>query len=321
MLVDTYDIVDCGPRNRFIADGRLVSNSNWQNMSRGSDMRKAILAPKGHMLVIADLAQIEARLNAWFAGQADVVEAFARGEDVYCLAASRIYNRTITKDDKNERFVGKVAVLALGYQAGWSRFAEMLRLGAFGPPLAITDVEAQAAHRAWRQSNQFIVANWKSTQNKATSAFIGKAYVEDGCVAYEGVGKNGFMHLPGGMALRYDGLEVDDEGKLTYIQKFRKNKVKPPTILRSKLYGGILVENRIQALARRVVAEHMLALQDEMPYWQQVMTTHDEIVGVVPKRYANRALKIANEIMSTAPEWAADLPLAVDAHASERYDK
>ena len=296
-------------------------SANWQNMSRGSDMRKAIFAPKGHTLVIADLAQIEARLNAWFAGQADIVEAFARGEDVYCIAASRIYGRTITKDDKLERFVGKVAVLALGYQAGWSRFAEMLRLGAFGPPLAITDMEAQAAHTAWRRANQYIVANWKATENLVKAAFIGKCSNEHNCVIYEGVGKNGFMHLPGGMALRYDDITFDEEGKLSYIQKFRRNKVKPPTILRGKLYGGLLVENRTQALARRVVAEHMLALQDAMPYWRQVLTTHDEIVGVVPNRYANRALKLANEVMSTAPVWAPDLPLAVDAHISERYDK
>src|SRR5690606_4209121 len=101
--------------------------TNWQNMSRGSDTRKAILAPPGHSLIIADLAQIEARLNAWYNGQQDILAAFANGDDPYALAASKIYGRAIHKDkDPEERFVGKVAVLALGYQAGWARFAEKI---------------------------------------------------------------------------------------------------------------------------------------------------------------------------------------------------
>lgn len=295
--------------------------ANWQNLSRGSDMRKAILPPKGHLFVIADLAQIEARINAWFAGQQDVVDAFARGDDVYCLAASNIYHRRITKDDKDERFVGKVATLALGYQAGWSRFAEMLRIGAFGPSVPISDMEAQAVHRAWRQANPFIVANWKRTDNLMKSAFLSKTMIEDGCVSYLGANGNGYMNLPGGMALRYDGVETDEDGTVSYLQKFHHNKVKAPTILRTKLYGGLAVENRTQALARRVIAEHMLSIIDALPSWRQVLTTHDEIVGVVPRRSANRALRAVKEIMSTPPEWAPGLPIAVDAHISERYDK
>lgn len=319
---------DYGPQPIFLnywgaGTGRWSGgdSANWQNMSRGSDMRKAIMAPKGYTMIIADLAQIEARLVAWFAGQADVLQAFADGDDVYCLAASRIYGRTITPADKLERFVGKVAVLALGYQAGWSRFAEMLRIGAFGPPLAISDIEAQAAHTGWRRANKHIVTNWKASENKLFHAFLAKSTVEDGCVSYEGVGDNGFMHLPGGMALRYNGVALNSEGKVSYIQKYRANKVKEPTILRTTLYGGIIVENRTQALARRVIAEQMLAIEDALPYWQQVMSTHDEIVGLVPTKYAKRALKIVNELMSASPTWAHDLPLAVEAHASLRYDK
>lgn len=287
---------------------------NWQNMTRGSDIRKSILAPPGHSLIIADLSQIEARLVAWFAGQANIVEAFARGEDVYCIAASLIYGRKITKADKEERFVGKVAVLALGYQAGWSRFATMLRIGQFGPPLRISDMEAQAAHRAWRQANPYIVANWKATQNKILNAFSTKTRVEDRCVAYEGVGNNGFMHLPNGTSLRYSNLAFDDG--LSYSKKIRNGKDH-----RVRLYGGIEVENRTQALARIVIGDHMLAISDLLPYWRQALTTHDEIVGVVPNRYAQRALKVVNAVMVTSPLWAPDLPLAVEAHISERYDK
>lgn len=296
---------------------------NYQNMTRGSVMRTSIIAPPGYSLIIADQAQIEARLNAWFSGQQNIVDAFAEGQDIYALAASLIYNRQIDKErDPQERFVGKVATLALGYQAGWSRFAEMLRIGAFGPPLNIKDDEAQAAHRGWRQANPFIVANWKATENKLRAAFTGKTSIEDRCVSYEGVGQNGYMHLPNGTAIRYDGVEVNEDGQLEYIQKYRANSKTKPTILRTKLYGGIAVENRTQALGRCIIGENMLAIADILGKdWRLVMTTHDEIVGIVPDKKAKKALKEVIKVMTTPPEWAKGLPLGVDAHISKRYDK
>lgn len=295
--------------------------ANWQNLKRGSELRKAIMAPPGYTLVIADLAQIEARVNAWFAGQANVLAAFANGEDVYKIAASLIYNKPVDQITPAERFIGKTAVLGLGYGAGWQKFASMLRIGALGPPVAITDALARDIHRGWRQSNQFIVANWKSTENKFRSAVLGKQRLEDGVVAYEGAGKHGFMHLPSGLAIRYDHFELTETG-MRYMKKYRINKVKPPTILYGKLYGGLLVENRTQGLARQVVAEQALNIQDELKdKWKLVMTTHDELVGLVPNRSANRALKVVQKVMSTPPLWAPDLPLAVDAHISNRYDK
>lgn len=295
--------------------------ANWQNLKRKSELRKAIMAPPGYSLVIADLSQIEARINAWFAGQLNIVDAFANGEDVYKLAAALIYNKPVDKITGEERFIGKTAVLGLGYGAGWQKFVSMLRIGALGPPVNISDTLGRDIHRGWRQSNQFIVANWKATENKFRGAMTAKCRNEDRVVAYEGTGKHGFMHMPGGMAIRYDHFSIDEDGQMRYMKKYRVNKTKPPTILYGKLYGGLLVENRTQGLARQVVAEHALNISDELKYWKLAMTTHDELVGLVPTRYANRALKAVQKIMSTPPTWAPDLPLAVDAHISQRYDK
>jgi DNA polymerase len=200
----------------------------------------------------------------------------------------------------------------------------MLRVGALGPPIEITDQQAKDIVTSWRSSNPFVVANWKATQNMVKQAFVAKMRVEHGVVIYEGRDNNvGWMHLPGGMAIRYDGLEVDEEGGLSYISEYRVNKIKPPTIKRTRLYGGIEVENRTQALARRVIAEHALAIGDELKRCKPrlAMSTHDEVVFVVPDRSAQRALRVAKEIMSTPPSWAPDLPLAADVHLSKRYDK
>lgn len=345
-----YDILNCGPRHRFIANGKLVSNCNWQNLARGSDLRKAIMAPPGYELVIADLAQIEARVNAWFSGQQDIVDAFRAydtivgwttgkngapepiraGPDVYCIAASAIFGRKVTKADEALRFVGKTAVLGLGYGAGAPKFQFMLKT-AKGPEEAmryaasLSESVVRDIHRGWRQANPFIVANWKATENLAKSAFFGGQLLEHGCVRYQGRTRPhdqlGLMHLPNGLAIRYDDVQASDSG-MDYLKKHRVNKTKDPTQLRQKLYGALLVENRTQALARIVVATHALQIADALgDRWQLVMTTHDELVGVVPKRSAAKALRTVKDIMSTPPDWAKGLPVAVDAHTSARYDK
>ena len=113
-----YDILNCGPRNRFVANGKLVHNSggdkiNPQNLPRGGVLREAIQAPEGYRLVACDSSNIEARVLAWFAGQADLVQEFRDGADVYSSFASKIYGRPINKhDDPNERHVGKTCLAA-----------------------------------------------------------------------------------------------------------------------------------------------------------------------------------------------------------------
>lgn len=312
--------------------------SNWQNLKRGSNLRRAIYAPKGYLLVIADLAQIEARVNAWFSGQTNIVDIFRdydkiigweerngelvpvrAGPDVYEATASMLFGKPIDKITPEDRFFGKTCVLGLVYGAGATKFYHMLQLQAKGG-VSVSESFARDIHRAWRQSHPYIVSGWKQTHSKIVSAFAGKQRIEDQCVAYEGIGKHGFMHLPNGMAIRYDDVEMGDE--VTYIKRFRVHVTKEPTVIRGRLYGGLEVENRTQALARIVVAEQALAIADELKdRWQLVMTTHDELVGVVPARSAQRALKVVKGVMSTTPSWAPGLPIAVDAHVSQRYDK
>lgn len=293
---------------------------NWQNFNRGSDLRSAIHAPKGHMLVVADSAQIEARINACFAGQKDVVQAFANKQDVYAIAATKIYGKPIDKKkNPEERFVGKVAVLSLGYQSGPARFAHTLRAGLMGPAVDISDALARDLVHGWRSSNSAIVAGWRGTNNLVKSAFITKTRVEHGCVAYEGVGQHGYMHLPNGMSIRYADLRVEDDSSVSYTQKPAKKKGSEPK--RKRLYGGLIVENRTQALSRVLLADWIVQLRTLLPFAQLVMTTHDEIVYCVPTGKARGALKIIERVMTTPPEWMPDLPLAVEAKITDIYDK
>lgn len=304
---------------------------NWQNMNRGSGMREAIEAPKGHMLLIADQAQIEDRLNCWYCGQNDVIEAYRRGDDVYAHQATAIYGFEVNKDDNpKERFVGKTLRLGGGYQAGGKRIGDMLRTGQFGPAIEITDAQAEDIKNGYRQSNHMIVAGWRETQNLVKSAFLGQQLIEHKYgVEYEGkmtpYGLTGFIHhRPTGVSIRYDDIQVNDRGDISYMSAYRSNMYKGPTTERTKLYGGILTENRTQWLARMILAEQMRLTKLTAPKsWRlrHAMTTHDEVVLVIPIRYADRALEFVKKIMLTPPEWCEGLPFGVDAHLSERYDK
>lgn len=297
---------------------------NWQNMTRGSELRTAIHAAAGELLIVADSSQIEARLNALFSGQTDKVEQFRKHDrthddldDVYAMTATKIHGRPITKkDNPDERFGGKVMDLSLQYQAGWGRFAHTLRTGAMGKPMDITDALAKSLHAGWRATNPMIVSNWRRTSNLVKQAFISKTRVEDGCVAYEGAGAHGYMHLPNGMSIRYANLEVADDGTVSYLQK-----VKNGAELRKKLYGGLLVENRTQALSRVLLAAWIDQILLEMPWLQLVMTTHDEVVFAVAKARAAAAHKRIRQIMTTPPDWMPTLPLGVDSMVSRIYEK
>lgn len=296
---------------------------NWQNMNRGSDMRKSIHAPKGYVFIIADQAQIEARLNAWFSGQTDVIEAFANKQDVYKLAAIGVYNVPIEKITAEQRFVGKTAVLGLGYQAGAPRFAGMLRIGQFGPPVDITDSAAKDFVTGWRQSNYMIVRGWKETQQLVASAFTGKMRVEHRHgIVYEGVGDTGYMHhIPTGMSMRYDRVGLSDSGSLRYVSKYRRNKKAEPTIEYTKLYGGIEVENRTQFMARMILANQMVIMRKQMPKVRLCNTTHDEVLLLSPIKTAEANLRRVKTIMTTPFDWCEGLPFGVDAKINEIYDK
>lgn len=288
---------------------------NWQNLPRrgaGAELRKALCAPKGCQLVISDASQIEARLNAWDAGQQDVLDAFASGEDVYCLNASGIYGREITPDMKDERFVGKVFTLGGGYGAGAPKINHMLKVGQFGPPVHQELSKTTADLKAWRASMRYIVAKWKHNEKVATHAFLNHTICEDGPVTYEGTKRGGYMHGPNGSYVFYPHIYYDeDERQMCYVS--RNGKV--------RLYGGILTENRIQYLARLALGAQMIQMQEELECVRLATSTHDEVVVVCAEEDADRVSSRVHQIMSTTPWWAKGLPLNADTKVSPIYNK
>lgn len=321
--VPTYDILNCGPRHRFVANGKLVHNSeklNLQNLGRGSELRKSLRAPDGQLVYVADSSNIEARMLAWMAGQEDLLEVFRSGGDVYAYTAQDIYNRPIDKKrDPHERFVGKVTALGLGYGMGWRKFKDTLAAGALGgPPVLMEDHEVQHIVNTFRSKRWAIKQYWAQAENAIVDMYMGNSR-QWGTLT---IRKNCLV-MPNGMALQYPGLrpvapaeDGSSSGGWEYWEgKFWK-----------KIYGGALTENACQALSRIVLFDQMLAINSLFePYGGRVvMNVHDEIIAVGPnlgKDNENPLFRQMIEIMRTPPNWCADLPLDGEGGTAVEYSK
>jgi DNA polymerase len=282
---------------------------NFQNLPSRDKKKKAlknsVMAPAGNFVINCDSSQIEARVLAWLAGQKDVTEQFRRGDDVYSVFASKVYGRSISKADPVERFVGKTCILGLGYGTGAAKLRHTLKTQ---PPGAeIDEDEAKRIVSVYRTENDKIpelwsecdralhhLAEWPSGTNEYTLG-------EHGCVRVTPHG----IRLPNGLYIQYPKLRMSG-GKFIYDS--RKGVV--------NIWGGAMVENIVQALARIIVGEQMLAINVR---YRPVLTVHDAAVCVVPKAEVEEAVEFIKQVMSTPPEWAPGLPVSCEAKYGESY--
>jgi hypothetical protein len=284
---------------------------NLQNLKRGGELRRSILAPEGHVIVVADSSQIEARVLAWLADQRDIVDAFAEKKDVYKLMASAIYNKPVDEITDDERFIGKICVLGLGYGMGHVKLQQTLKQGVMGPPVDISVGECRRIVDIYRSRNYKIRQLWKTMDGIIASMLTGTRG-KLGPLTY---GK-GYIQLPNGLFLQYYGLHGEAEvrhGDLVVTEATYLTRQG-----RSKIYGGLLTENVVQALSRCIIADQMLEISKK---YRVVTMTHDEIVAVCPKKDAKKCLADMLRVMSTAPEWADGLPLAAKGDYDDCYSK
>lgn len=284
---------------------------NLQNLPRGGELRKAILAPEGHVVVVADSAQIEARVLAWLAEHDELLVQFASGSDVYKWMAAKIYGKPMDEITKDERFIGKVLVLGLGYGMGATKLQETLEKGALGAaPVMIPMWQAENWVETYRSANVPIVKLWEKMKQLIIrmAADIGTSTLFP---PLEIVHESAF--LPNGLALQYPDLKItvdkdtNDRG-YTYISRGK----------RTRIYGGLFTENVVQALARCVVAEQMREIAKR---WRVATMTHDEIVCVAPHERADECLQDMLTVMRTPPEWGNGIPLDAEGGWDVMYSK
>ena len=286
---------------------------NFQNLpsrdKKKKALKNAVVAPEGYVVINCDSSQIEARILAWLSGQEDLVKEFADGDDVYSIFASKIYDYEVTKKNPVERFVGKTCILGLGYGTGALKLQHTLKTS---PPGAdLTKEKCDEIVKLYRDTNDMIVKLWREG-DKALKAMADWQptskpfyYGKNKCVV---VTKEGFK-LPNGLYIRYPDLKLNtDETKSGYEYKSRKGPV--------SLWGGSIVENVVQALARIIVGEQMLKLTER---YRPVLTVHDAAVCVVPEDEVDEACAWIVEVMSTPPDWAKGLPVACEAQVGKNY--
>ena len=296
---------------------------NLQNLpSRGNTtIRRALKAPPGQVLISCDSSQIEARTVAWVAGQEDLLVAFRDKRDVYSEFASEVYGRTITKADKVERFVGKTCVLGLGYGMGAEKFRRTLEIGQGGINVVIDISEAERIVRLYRQKNWKIVQFWQKCGNALKDMLYGGSNELHPRVRYDSEG----ITMPNGFKMRYPALRETANGFMyisdarTYQKALKErvlNGAPPDDIAWTRIYGGKVTENIVQALAALVIREQMAAAG---MHFKVAFQVHDEIIIAVPEDNALADQAKLEALMSTAPRWAPDLPVACESGMAANY--
>jgi DNA polymerase len=280
---------------------------NLQNLpSRGANggkLKKAITAPKGHIIIDCDSAQIEARVLAWLAGQEDLVTDFREGRDVYKIMGAAIYSKEASEITKEERFVGKTTILGSGYGMGAPKF--QVQLKTFGTE--ISEGEARHIVEVYRRTYSLIPKLWEQG-NGAIEAMSNNQSITfgNGCVVV--AGDRGIL-MPNGMYQRYPNLrQVDMDGKYQYVYDARRGM--------NKIYGGKLVENICQGLARIIIGEQMIRIAKR---YKVVLTVHDAVACIAKEEEAEQATAYVVECMQWIPDWAKGLPLNCEAGYGKSY--
>jgi DNA polymerase len=274
-------------------------------------LRGCFIASPGKKLVVCDFSQIEARVVCWLAGQQDILDVFASGQDVYVFTAARIGSK--------DRQLGKVAVLGLGYGMGADKFVEAALV--YG--IVLTPYKAQEVVYAWRGANGFIVRFWHNCDRAARRVISSPGVkVNAGRVQFS-MGQGDLagcmlIRLPSGRQLVYrnarlvvhDGREsITYDGVNQYTRKWEA----------VRTYGGKLVENITQAVARDLMADAPSPASEKQ--LKELHILHDEAVGEAPEADAKAKFDAMRAIMANPPAWADGLPLGGEGFIADRYGK
>lgn len=347
-----------------------------QMAAYSSSIRGAITASPDHSLYVGDFNAIEARVLAWLAGQQDVLEVFINDQDPYCEEATKIYNELVTKKDFFKRLIGKVSILALGYQGGIGAFSSMAKnynlhniqeaynaiwpyasedeqrkaRASYNRYLARHEREAEDGDepydrasgyaadiikQRWREKNNLIVRYWNDIERAAIAAvltgekqFVGNIGFDDNgpginrpLITFGMYGEHLLCKLPSGNCLVYPFAQVSQEetpfGGKKYTLSYKAQNEKNYQYGRTWTYGGKLVENITQSIARDCLADALLRV-DEAGYYI-VGHVHDEIIGDIPIGFGS--IEEYESLMSVVPDWAEGLPIKVEVWNGHRYKK
>jgi DNA polymerase len=284
-------------------------------------LRGAICAGPGKKLYVADYASIEARVLLWCAEDDEHLEIFRKGLDIYCDMASGIYKREINKKDHaDERQLGKVAILGLGYQMGWGTFID----SAAGYGITLTEEFSKQVVNAYRQKFWRVVDLWNDMERCAIEAVSTRSRVpcHRALWVYDEDSRFLYCQLPSGRRLAYPYPEVKGRqmpwGDFKLALSFEGVDPYTRQWKRQFTYGGMLVENLVQAVSRDIMAEAMLRAEEGGVYLP-VLSVHDELVAEAVDGTGD--VKEFEQLLTQAPVWASGCPIAAEGYSTYRYRK
>ena len=292
--------------------GMNMQNLPTERGSKGkSKLRKSLIAPPGHSVIVADLGQIEARLVAWICGERRLLQQFIDKLDPYALLATDIFGYKVDrKVQKLEGFIGKTGILGLGYGAGVDKFYNMVIIMARNAELDLgttwTKELAKKSVDTYRRKYNQIPQKWRTLDwilgGPWLHKHMGPMKFGPCLISY------GKVEGPGGLCLEYDEPKRDPlDGELSYrYGKFTH-----------KIYGAAFLENIVQFLARIIVMNAALRLRDRGLRF--CLQAHDELVFIVPNEILDSSKKIVHEEMTRRPSWAPDLPLTAEIKTGLNY--
>lgn len=273
-------------------------------------IRTAFVASPGKQLVPADFSAIEARVIAWLAGETWRMNVFAGDGKIYETSASKMFNIPLDKITKDLRQRGKVAELALGYAGGVGALTTM-----GGAKMGLSEQEMERIKVAWRQASPRIVKLWYAMENAAVEAMQTPGIpipVNGGKIKFLAKGKTLLMVLPSGRQLVYIDIKYDGR-RMTYAGLNQETKQWG----RIDTYGGKLVENAVQAIARDLLANSLLKM--DAAGYDIIMHVHDEIVPEVEVN--ENTIEEVNNILKQPVAWADGLILNSETFAVDYYQK
>ena len=322
---------------------------NLQNLKRGGLLRDSIMAPEGYQLVVCDLSQIEPRVLAAMSGYEALLDIFRSGQDAYSLFGRQVFNEpTLAKESHPLlRQSAKSILLGCGFGMGWANFAGQLMVGFLGAPpvrydkafakqagvsseditkfikneelvarmmeiphtcsteeLVVHCVASATVIKKYRAAAEPVTDFWAHCDNMIRKVLGGDGEPEKySCVEFQ----RGRIRLPSGMFLKYPDLRKvkDADGKTEWV--YGKE---------GRLYGPRLVENIVQSVARVVMTDGMVRIQNRYPC---VLTVHDEVVCLVPETEVQDAMVWVREQMIKEPRYLPGIPLDAEVGAGERY--
>ncbi|MBR5672461.1 MAG: hypothetical protein IKX02_03380, partial [Spirochaetales bacterium] len=279
-------------------------------------IRTAFVAPEGFTFAVADFSAIEARVISWVAQEEWRLEVFRTHGKIYEATASIMFNVPIESVTKGSelRQRGKTSELALGYNGGVEALKRMDR------EKRIPVEEMPELIQMWRRANPSIVRLWREVEAHAKNAIKSRRPSTLGCLGFDCRNNTLMIKLPSGRCLCYvrPGIGINKWGNesITYYGISQESKQWYP----QETYGGKLVENIVQAIARDALAHSLQRLTQE-GFSRMVMLVHDEVIIEVPKEGSESSLKRIQEIMGEEVPWMKGLPLRADGYLTDYYKK